>query len=401
MLRSFIRALSTGILLGAAAHEAVGQEDFDLWERDISVEATLVLAPGSGDDTAIGEGDVGLFEVSAGGSIERILDSGARIGFRGALRLQKDHAGRPGFAGSFPAGDLEGPRGALTGFALGPEADATGPRGSVESAHVYIEGGYGELSAGRDLGVAARFHEGDVGVFSHARAINPYLDPSGRSLVRTRHDLTGPSAKISYTSPRIIGVRAGLSFTPEAEASGLDRNPRFDGSGIDAPELRNGFELAVNGSRRLRESGIRLRGGLAWSSAESEPPAAGAVGLADRVETVSIGAEAEIDAWRFGLSGLLSDDGLASGDYSAWGAGLAYETGPWTLSGEIGEAQADVISASGLSVSLGAARDIGDSARLAFGYQHHEIDPDAAFGGMTPGFSGRSSGVVVEITLTP
>lgn len=401
MLRFVIGGLAMGLAACGLSLSAAAQGDFEVWERELYASATLVFAPGLSDDSAIGEGENALYEVSAGGTVERILESGVRIGFRGTLRLQNDHDGRPGFSGNFPGNGPAGPRGALTGFTPGAQSDQTGPRGSLETAHLYVEGGYGEISAGRDLGIAARFHEGDVGVFSHARAVNPYLDASGRSLVRTRHDLTGPSAKFSYTSPRIIGVKAGISFTPDADARGLDRNLEFDGAGIASPDLENALEIGLNGSRRLRESGIRLRGALSWSTAELGTPDGGTPADAGRVETLSLGGEIERDEWRIGVNALLSDDGLKSGEYSAFGAGVSRRVGDWTFSGEIGDARADAIEADGFSYSLGAARNLGKRARIAIGYQQHEADTRSRIDPDSPSYAGQSQGLVVEITLKP
>lgn len=400
MIHFAIRGLIAAVLLSGVGPAAGQEDDFRLWETDTYAEGVLVLAPGLAEEGAFGEGEAGLFEIALGGSAERILESGARVGFRGAFRLQKDHSGRPGFAGNLAQAGLAGPRGGFTGLAAGPAAEATGPRGSVESAHIYLEGGYGEVSAGRDRGVAARFHEGNVGVFSHAGAASPFLDPSGYNLVQTRHDLTGPSAKLSYTSPRLLGLKAGLSYTPQAEARGLDRNPVFDGADIAAPELENGFELALNGSRRLRDSGLRLRAGLGYSTAGLSGPRA-ETGRRARVETYSAGGELEKGRWRAGVNALFSDEGLETADYSAWSAGLAFEEGNWTYSASFGAASADVISAESTSFALGAARDLGEIGRIAFGYQEHDLDLQATAPMPRVPFGARRDGIVVEITLVP
>ncbi|NBC19460.1 MAG: porin [Alphaproteobacteria bacterium] len=400
MIHIALRGLILAVMLFGAGPAAGQEEDFRLWETDTYAEGVLVLAPGLAEDGAFGEGKAGLFEISLGGSAERILESGARVGFRGAFRLQRDQAGRPGFAGNLAQGGPAGPRGGFTGLAAGPAADATGPRGSVESAHVYLEGGYGEVSAGRDRGVAARFHEGDVGVFSHAGAVSPFLDPSGYNLVQTRHDLTGPSAKLSYTSPRLLGLKAGLSYTPQADTRGLDRNPVFDGADVAAPGLENGFELALNGSRRLRDSGLRLRAGLGYSTAGLSAPQEEA-GRASLIETFSAGGELEKGRWRVGVNALFSDEGLETGDYSAWSAGLAFEEGSWTYSASFGAASADAISAESTSFTLGAARDLGEIGTIALGYQGHDLDWRATASMPDVPFGARREGIVVEITLSP
>ncbi len=400
MIHSAIRGYIAGFALIACLPAMAQEGDFSVWERDLFAESVIVLAPGLAGDSDIGPSDPVLFEVSIAGSAERILESGARIGARGAFRVQKDHGARPGFAGNLPSGDMEGPRGAFSGLAPGPVPRESGPRGSLESAHVYLAGGYGELTAGRDRGVAARFHEGDVGVFTHASASNPYLDASGLNLVRTRHDLTGPSAKLSYTTPRLIGLKAGVSFTPRARAHGLDRNLRFSGGGISGPELDNAIEFGLNASRRLQGSGVRLRAGLGYSTAELDA-APDMTTVSGRVETYSIGGEAEFGDWRLGANALHSDDGLAAGNYASWSAGASRKVGEWAWSVTYGRAEADAVASEAESFSFGTARALNDKLRFAAGYQVNEIDMAGLGDGSGRGFDGTQRGFVVEITLTP
>lgn len=391
-----LAALSTALAPAAAVAQAG-------WETEFDSEAVIVLAPGFDDEgeTVPTPQDV-LFELSARWSAERVLDNGVEIGARATFRVQRDHVARPGFAGTpFPAPAVQPvARGAFSGLAAGPEAAETGSRAGVESAFVYARGGYGEVSLGRDTGVAARFHEGEVGVFSHARIADPWLDPSAIALTRTRNDLTGRAAKLSYTTPRLIGLRAGLSFAPEVADGGLDRSVDLTTPGVTTPELENAVEAGLNFSRRLRASGVRVRAGLGYSRADIANPAA-APAFGDKVEAWSAGTEISAGDVRLGLAWLGSDEGVSGADYEAWTLSAATELGAWTVSAGVSGAGADLAGADGRGYSLGARRALNEVISVAIGYQAFEADPAGTTLAALPQSGVERDGIVIEITLRP
>ena len=389
-----MRKLALLVSGAMCAAPAVAQADLDPWERELWGEATLIFAPGMQSDIP-GGAEEALYDIAIGGSAERILQSGLRFGARVTLRGQKDHPVRPGHTGELPAVDFARPAGAFSGLAAGPADGETGPRGSLETAFVYVEGGYGELSLGRDIGVAARFHEGDVGVMRSARAINPYLDPSGLSTVRTRHDLTGPAAKLSYVSPRLVGIRAGASFTPEADVRGLDRDP-VGTSAVAAPTLENAIELGLNAVRRFRSNGLRVRAGLSWSTADVTAPKGFDSLYDDSVGTLAGGIELEWESMRLGFNALSSDDGLRDGDYSAWSAGVAQEFGDWEASLTYGRSSSDSLDGDGGAFALALGRSLGDHIDVSLAWQDIWFDPDFSFSRQT---RSGANGLVFEITL--
>ncbi|MEL6859191.1 MAG: porin [Pseudomonadota bacterium] len=374
---------SAAIALGstAAAHA-----DTPL-ETEFEFESVTVVTPLSEGDAPIDVDSI-LAEVSLVGTSEKILDNGVRLRARGALRLQRDHRSRPGAIGGFGTDDFA-PAGVFSGLSAALPIEDSDIRTRLETAYLQVDGGYGELRVGKDQGVAARFSEGPRSVLSHARLDTPLLDPTGLNTIRTRHDLTGPSPKVSYASPRLIGIRGGISYTPQASADGLDRRPDAGTGGL-APETENAFELALNATRRLRESGVRFDFGLGWSRASVENQTLAT--LYQDVETWSAGTRIEKDDWTFGLAWLGSDNGLQNGDYSAWSAGLHKESYNTDFSIEIGQSEDDGVALESQSWRVGAARDFTPSTRLAI----------ALLGDQTERFGEKwdSRGVVVEITLS-
>lgn len=356
-------------------------------ETEVDVEAVAVFYPLSDQDAPV-DAETILGELSIMGQTEKVLDNGVRLLAHGTLRVQGDNQTRPGAIGGF-GDDLFAPVGAFSGLSSAQPIPDSGSRARVELAYLQIDGGYGELRVGKDRGVADRFHEGSKSVLGHARLDSTFLDPTGLSTIRSRHKLTGPSAKISYASPRLLGVRAGMSFTPEANADGLDRRPAAGTSGI-SPLTENAVEFALNANRRFRDSGIRMDLGLGWSNADVS-----ATGLAapySSVESWSAGTRIEKDDWTFGTSWLSSDNGLPNSDYSAWSAGLHREVYNTEFSAEYGQSTDDGAALDSSGWRIGAAREFGPSARLAIAWLRDEIE--------TPLQTWESQGVVLEVTLS-
>jgi len=354
---------------------------------ELDLESTIVVMPLSDADGPI-DPEPALAEISLNATSETVLSNGVRIRARGALRLQRDHPNRPAGLGGF-GDELIAPVGIFSGLASSrPERDSK-MRTRLETAYLQVDGGYGEGRIGKDQGVAARFFEGPKSVLSHARLDSTLLDPSGLSTVRSRHNLTGPSLKASYTTPRLLGVRGGVSYTPQANADGLDRRPG-SGTGGFSPETENAIELAVNGTRRLRQSGLRFDVGLAWSRADVTNR--GLRAPYSNVETWSAGTRIEREDWTFGAAWLESDNGLPSSAYTAWTAGLhktAYDT---DFSFEFGDSKDEGIGLDARSLRFGTARDFGPSTRISVAF----LSDKTSF--LTE--TWESQGVVVEITLS-
>lgn len=375
----------------ACAPIGAAQDFEDGWITDVSIDAAVVMGLGADNDEALVQPEDVLYEFGVDLGAEKTLQSGLTWGGRLVWRAQKDHPERPaGFGGvnDRSAGAVE--VGAFSGQSL-QRFDDVGPRGSLEAAYLFVEGGYGELSVGRDTGIGSRFFEGDVGVMSYARLSDPILDPLGTSLLRTRNDLTGPSPKVSVTTTRILGFRAGASFTPEADAFGLDRAP---GRG---PALSNVIEVGVNGTRRLRESGIRFRGGLTFARGELDAEPLVQV-RKDVVEVWSGGLEVESGDTRFGATFLTSDEGLVGKDYSAWTVGLSHDWDTWSGSLTYGEASADAAGFDTVDFSIALQRAVTDTVYAGVAYIDRQFDPQFMSGAAT-GPSLKSRGVVFEVTL--
>lgn len=374
-------------LLISSVSLAAQAQPFD--EVEINLETVGVIAPGLQEEGAA-ETEPLLGEISLSGRAERVLESGLRIRLNGALRTQYDNALSAGTTRSF--GETLAAPAPFSGQAGGLPSDSDELRTRLESAYIQIDGAYGEVRLGKDRGVAARFFEGPPSAFRHARLDAPLLDPAGLSLVRTRHDLTGPSPKLSYASPRILGIRAGVSLTPDANSDGLDQRFGLDRGGLTGG-LDEAYEVAVNASRLIASMDLRVEGMVAWSSASIDAPAAGFADIyKDRVESISTGGRVRYKDWTLGATWADSNDGLEDGEYEAWTLGIGRPAFglDWTVGYGAAEDQRTGLNAE--SWRIGAAREFGDSARISLGYLLDD--------GESLNSTAKVDGVVVEVTLS-
>jgi hypothetical protein len=392
-----VRIPLTGLIIALAATSAPASAQ-DVWdepsgiETEASYEAAIVAA-GDADEPV-------LFTLRGTFGANFVLESGAEIGLRTSGGIDRDAPARAGFSGvTGPAQAAGDAPGAFTGLARGPADEDIGPRGRLETAYIYIDGGYGEVRAGLDEGAARRFFEGAPSLFRRMGLANPALDPTGLLMVRTDHDLTGPSLKVSYATPRILGARAGASFTPEANTSGLDRDPVRDLAGPPGPDIENALEIALNVSRRLPRSGVRLRAAAAWSGADASDLTR--PGVYDRLETWSAGGSAEFSSFAFGASYLSSDNGqVGPGDYEALSGALRVTSGHYDIGLEAARASDDALRAESDTVRISVGRSVTEQVRIVGGWQRI----DSRFTGnpapLPLSTSEISDGVVIEITLS-
>lgn len=391
---AFVAWGMVGALIGGGA--AFAQVEEGRWE----VDARLTVAGATGGSNPGAAPEADGFAADAGVIVSRqdYLENGVGLAWRGELRLRRDAPGRPSFAGGF--GTCAGGPGCAAvapsnGLFVGGGLAEDGPEAFIEGASLTVSGPWGEGVVGLDAGVAARLDARAPQVLDGISAFSPMLDPVGLGVVRARNDVTGPSAKASYMTPRWLGLRAGLSFTPEANLAGADFDPAVANGGLVGADLENVFEAALSFSRRFRSSGVRVRAALTGTSAESGNPGA----FFGDYSAIGGGVELEREGWSGGVRWLTADNAQSgSGDYEAVEVGLAREAGPWRFGVEWGSARDEFLDLEGQSWLVGVQRSIGEQLRLGVGYQGHSNEYPVL---STP--SGRAEldrdGVVVEMSV--
>jgi hypothetical protein len=407
------------IALGAAAigvaaplgfvPAASAQEAESPWRIEASA---AVVGSGVEEDSALAPaGDGFLFDGSLVVSREDTLSHGLVLTWRAEGRVQRDAASRPGFAGvlgSCSPANAACPRVASGGGFLPPVSPATGLStfgapldedifAALEGASLSVAGPWGEGLFGVDSGVAARLDARAPTVLTRVSAFSPSLDPTGLSLARARNDVAGPALKVSYMTPRILGFRLGATYTPEASERSVDFDPRPDIPGGAQADLEHIFEGAVSFARTDRASGLRIRAALTGTWADSASPYV----QFGAYSAMGAGLELERGPWTVGLRWLKSDNAWrANGaDYEAVEFGLVWQGEKWRFGLEAADAHDDLATTEGISWLAGASRKLNDWVDVGVAWTSAEADipslGPAGFGHI----NASNSGLVVELSV--
>ncbi|MEZ6029207.1 MAG: porin [Hyphomonadaceae bacterium] len=404
MARSLTTIFSAGLAVtGAAAAPALAQDGE--WETGVEV---VFVGSGVEDGDPLAPAADSLM-ASALVSIERedTLDNGFTIGWRLAGRYERDAPSRPAFAGVLggcvagnPACPAVGgllPVSPATGLAAGgPGVDEEGFV-ALETASVSVLTPWGEAVVGADAGVATRLDARPPNVLRRASVLSTGLDPTGLSMTRARNDVTGASAKLSFMSPRWLGLRLGASWTPDANLRTADFDPDADGPGRIGAELENVWEGALSFARQFAEQDLRVRAAVTYSTAES----GAGVAAFGTYEAWGAGLELEQGPWTAGVRWLGSNNAWTAGpgDYEAWEAGLVHQEGDWRIGIEAGWSGDDLSLTEGMSWLAGIGWDVNENVNLGVGWAVSEADLPVAAG---PGLShrkARNDGLLVELSV--
>ncbi len=338
---------------------------------------------------------------------EDTFDNGLTLGWRLAGRYERDAPSRPAFAGALggcpaanPAcpgiGGLS-PVSPATGIAAGGSALDEEGFVALEAAAVSLLTPWGEGVLGADAGVASRLDARPPNVLRRVSVLSTGLDPTGISVVRARNDVTGSSAKVSYMSPRWLGLRLGASFTPEANLRTADFDPGADGPGLVGAELENVWEGAVSFARQFAEQDLRVRAAVTYSAAESGAGLAAFGGY----EAWGAGLELEHAEWTGGVRWLSSNNAWEAGpgDYQAWEAGLVYQAEGWRAGVEAGWAEDELTATEGSSWLAGIAWDLNANLNIGVGWAVSETDIPIPAGPGLGHRNARNEGLLVELSV--
>jgi hypothetical protein len=394
----------TALALGTAA-PAVAQE----WTVDASLNLVGALID---EDSQLAPAGDGL--LASGALVVRKRDTfenGLQLTWRGEVRIDRDAATRPAFAGVLgdcPAANTLCPRVPSGAGFLSPVAPATGLAASgalededfvaaIEGASVSLFGPWGEGVLGLDAGAAALLDARAPVVLQRVSAFSTGLDPTGLVVSRARNDVTGPSAKITYMSPRWIGFKLGASYTPSADQGGPDFDPDFGRAGHGKAELENVWEGAASFARRFPETGLRVRAAVTYTAAESGSALAG---FGD-YEAWGGGLELEHGEWTGGVRWLSSNNAWDSGngDYEAWEVGLVRQGSEWRFGIEAGWSEDRLTGIEGASWLVGASRKINDRVDLGIAWTASDTDFLLLAGPSVGHTNASNNGLVLELTV--
>lgn len=359
------------------------------WSVEISADAVISTEPAS-DAGMSPLGDVSL-DIAG----ERIDSAGRRYGLAATVRAQADSERRglarqvtPCAVQTEACSSLPGPAqaGLLTGLHRADLFDDGDSRVALESAYAYIKLAYFDVRVGRGEGAARLEADPLPGAFRLMRADGPRVDPGGLSIADTANTLSTNSAKLTVQSRRLAGLRASLSYTPEADDCGLDVcRPGPDRAGLAIGEVDDVIEAGLSFDHRFRTSGQRWTLALSASQGRASGEFA-----ANHEDPWAVGARA---TWSkgpvsLGAAWLSSNDGVDDGRYTSWAGSAAYETGPWLSALELSWARSDLVEAQGWTAQIGSSRVFDTGFVAGAGVRHSELDVDP--GPANAGFAAAS-----------
>lgn len=393
------------LAMGAAA-PAFAQENDGEWQ--VKAEATVVVSDMRSSDPLDPASGGPLGSASVEFSRSDTFDNGLTLGWVGAVRLEQDNDSRRAFVGALggcPAANPACPSvgsGALspispaTGLAAGGTARDNGGFVAVEAA-VSLTGPWGEGILGYDVGAASRLDARAPTVLGRVSAFSPGLDPSGLNVTRARNDVTASSAKVTYLSPRWLGLRVGASYTPEANERSADFDPDFTAAGLASAELENVWEGAVSFARQFAEQDLRVRAAVTYTSADAGSNLLEFSGY----EAWGAGLELEHDGWTGGVRWLNSNNAWSAGngDYEAWEVGLVKEVDGWRFGAEAGWSEDKLSTLEGKSWLVGVSRDISHNVTLGLAWTKADADIPVPVGPSLGQRNARNDGLLVEFSV--
>ena len=332
--------------------------------------------PGGGwDEEFVADAYLGA-EVSAftPGGIEYGLNVGLRGAYDGDGVLFGGQVGDcalggvgcPGQAPAFVTGEPLALRGHTSQLFTGLRGFADEERVVLESAHLFLRTGYGDITLGRDVGAGELFSLGAPTLLQMG-VNNGRVDYTTLDIVTTANDPTGYSEKVTYTSPRlggdIIGLSAqvGASYTPDVDACGtytcFRRNGSDRAAGSVGATLEDAWEIAVSLERKLGDIDAEITGSYARADAEAS------LAAFDDLESWNIGAGFEWGDFKLGGSYLESNNALEDGDYTAYDIGLTYGFealgGRWGAGVGFAHAEDDNVQVESDQFQFGLTREVG------------------------------------------
>lgn len=382
-------ALAGAALLGGTAAAAEPVTEFD------ASAAVLAAAFEEGGAEALTARAV--FRVQHGLLFDNQLEAGFGLG----AAAERDHPGRDprgGRAGdcapSLPACPSLGGaplRGLVGGhYTAGAPADE-GARLELETAYLYLRGGWGEASLGRDDGAGQRLSLLPPTVLAVGGAIDAPVDGAGLGGVILRNDVSGHSAKLFAATTRIVGLQAAASFTPEIEHEGLDQGYRAGPAVFEAEDIWEG--------------GVSFSGVWAgWETAAGVTVARATDGLGrpafGDMAAWSAGATAARGGWSFGLAWLENDNGWSGGgrDYTALGASAVRDCGDWAFMLEAAASSDDLVFVDTKAATAAARRKLDERWAVAGGVSWRDRSSPVGAGLSRTGRNQRGFGAFIELS---
>ena len=210
------------------------------------------------------------------------------------------------------------------------QLEAVAQSDQLDEQYVYFSGEFGRVIVGAENSAAYLMGYSAPSVGLGVNSPNFFLfSPQSSAPTANFVTFVSDANKLTYFSPRFSGFQLGLSYTPNIDARGGDRqtfglNTDGDigdqsdvvGLGLNFVNSFNGFDVAVSGTYE-------------FGSLEANNGA----GTFDDRNQWQVGANVGFAGFTIGGSYGVDDNGLAgSFEDTGYDLGVSYETGPWGVS---------------------------------------------------------------------
>jgi len=226
-------------------------------------------------------------------------------------------------------------------FGVNVQLEANQSGDQIDESYMYVRSdSMGQLILGDENNAGYLLHvtapDGGVSIDSGDMInndfwVNPGLAYYDRAVGTTNLRFgDNDSGKISYISPRFVGIQLGVSYIPQFEPGG-DNNSSLklnDGGN----NINDGFAGGINWTEDFNGFGVQLSGGYLWGDNGADS----VTGNDDNLNAYNVGAQFSFAGFSFGGAYSNGDGGIggttgARANSRAWTVGAAYEVGPYTV----------------------------------------------------------------------
>lgn len=205
----------------------------------------------------------------------------------------------------------------------------------VDEASIYFKGGFGKVVFGQQDGIGDTFAVNSTHALKRTMNNDTKNDALGLVNITTVNETSADYMKITYMTPAFSGLKLGMSFTPEKEKNA---------QGYTAADENVGDEIVEFGGVYMRKiDDVDFSMSTTYVVANDD-------GLAYDMKEYNVGVKAKVQGFTFGGSyrnsegfSLMKRTGLGMGDheYTAYEGGASYETGPWLVSVQYAQHEAE------------------------------------------------------------
>lgn len=295
---------------------------------------------------------------------ETLTDRGWRYGVQTRLRVTTAD-GRRGLSGPDRDGPVVGGlpvAGLLSGVSADPQLDAADPRLFVEQAQLYLQTRWLRTQMGPGETAARQEASTGLHVFRLARAQGGAIDPSGLNIADTMLSLADGAAGVSVQTRRLLGLRASVSYAPQADPCAQHCHP--SGPDVLRADLSSVWSLAASFDRRIPSSGVRWSASLGYETAQADQDPRLVFDDPWLVRADLSRQAGDVTLSLFGLSG---SDGFQGAGYDSLGLNLAYEASDWLYGAEFGYGRSELVRTETVSALAGVSRLVGQRGVLGVG----------------------------------